>query len=744
MPFQDRFASRIVPIAALFSVAPLLLTAWAVWDVQRLLPEVRLEAQAVHGLIEEIDHLDHALTSTARLGAATGEPEFEARYDELDRELVAALDSLAGVAAALDQPGVAEAIGIVASRLAMLERNALRLAREGETERGYALLRSDAYLEAKGDYLEQREALLGGLMSWVAATEARVEDRLEAIVMMAGLSFLILLLVWGYSTYLVRRHLEQRRAAEAALRERVADQERLEEERRAAEERLRAIVDVAPIAIVRVDREHTVQYWNPAAERIFGWSADEVLGRPYPLEAPEQADDGGPGNLFDRAFAGERIEGMEIRRMRKDDSTAVLRMWNAVVQDGTGHPEGLVGVFADVTEQRTLEHRLRQSEKLEAIGRLAGGIAHDFNNVMTAVQGHTDLLLESLGERDPLRRDIEEIRTNAGRATALTGQLLAFSRRQVLKPRVLEPGAVVRGIEGMLRRLLGEGIRLEISEESGVGLIEADPTQIEQVIVNLAVNARDAMPEGGVLGIGVQNAALTQAEAKSFDYTVEPGPYVRLLVWDTGEGMDEATRQQVFEPFFTTKPTGRGTGLGMATVFGIVKQSGGYVWVRSAEGDGTEVEILLPRVQKALPEAGAPATPTAPAPDRRRGGETVLLVEDDDAVRSLTARVLHGRGYHVIPVESPASALTLLSAKDHPQLDLLITDMMLPGMNGHTLAERVLEKFPGIPVIFMSGYTEDEVLRKDVAAGVSIFLAKPFSPDELAGTVREVLDELTD
>jgi two-component system, cell cycle sensor histidine kinase and response regulator CckA len=720
VPFNDRIAGGIIPLAATLSLVPFLLIGWSVWNVQRIVPEVRQQSQAVRELVGQVDYLDEALTASARLAATTGDLRWQTRYLESERALHTVLDSLRLLAASVNQAEVAEAIVGVADTLAAMEHTALALVREGDLERARALLDSPPYREAKGAYQEHRATLLGALADRTARAEDRVQDQLRSILVLATGSFLILLAVWGLPDYVLRRQMARRRGAESELR--------------AAERRLRTIMDVAPVAIIRVDRHRIVRYWNPAAEKIFGWPAAEVLGQPYPVTGTEP--DPPVEQLFARGFEGEPLQDLALRRRRKDGSEVHVRMWNAAERSTDGEVLGLVGVFADVTEQHSLEQRLRQAEKLEAIGQLAGGIAHDFNNVMTAVQGHADLVLETVAPDDPLFRDITEIRRNAGRATELTRQLLAFSRRQVLQPRVLELGAVVRGIVPMLTRLLGEQIQLETHEEDGVGRVEADPTQIGQVIVNLAVNARDAMEDGGRLVIRTENAELTADDADACDYALEPGPYVRLLISDTGRGMDEETQRHVFEPFFTTKPIGRGTGLGLATVYGIVKQSGGYVWVHSEPGRGTQVEILLPRVEKPLT---APDIAEQPAQPGEGGGESILIVEDDDAVRALAGRILRSRGYHVHTAATPAAALALL--EEIETIDLLVTDVVLPEMGGHELARRTASRFPTVQVLFMSGYTKDEVLRSDVAAGVSAFLSKPFGPAELATAVREVLDE---
>ena len=732
---RDRFASGSVLLAAALSLLPFLLIAYATWDVYRLVPEVRDQAVAVQELIGRIDYLDEALTSSARLAASTGDLVWAERYYRLDEAVVQAIDSLRTLAVAMDAPTGQVMVQTTADTLKTVETRALELVEAGELDRAWALLNGPAYEEVKAGYLRGREEILGGLRSWARGAEGQLENRLRVIVLLAAISLLFLLVVWGLAIYLVRRQMRKREQAESELRARVAEQQRLETEVRQAEERLRAIMDVAPVAMVRVDRERRVQFWNRAAERMFGWKAEEVLGRPYPLvgpEADEEAD-----RLFREGFDGRTLDGVEIRRRHRDGQAVDLRMWNATVRDEAGEVAGLVGVFADVTEQRQLEQRLRQAEKLEAVGRLAGGIAHDFNNVMTAVRGHADLMLEELRPDDPARADVEEIRRNAERATELTRQLLAFSRRQVLQPRVLDLREVVVGIEPMLRRLLGEHIRLRIDVEHPPGNVEADPSQIEQVIMNLAVNARDAMPEGGQLTLRLDEVEITAEEAASYDFQIDPGAFVRLTAADTGQGMDPRTLDQIFEPFFTTKRPNQGTGLGLATVFGIVKQSGGYVWVDSRPGEGSTFEVLLPRVDKPVSPGRRPAGATPPLAD---GVGRILLVEDDDAVRALAERVLRRHGYTVDAAESGPAALERVECGDIPRPDVLVTDVVLPDMSGPDLARRLAERWPGIPVVFMSGYTEDEVIRQDLASGSDVFLPKPFTPAALARTVREVLD----
>ncbi|OLC71983.1 MAG: hypothetical protein AUH78_17050 [Gemmatimonadetes bacterium 13_1_40CM_4_69_8] len=371
---------------------------------------------------------------------------------------------------------------------------------------------------------------------------------------------------------------------------------------------------------------------------------------------------------------------------------------------------------------------------MEAVGRLAGGIAHDFNNLLTAILGSADLLLDTLSPDAPEREDLDEIRKAAKRAADLTRQLLAFSRQQLLAPQVLDVNALLTNLEKLLRRLIGEHIELRTALAPNVGAVQADPGQLEQVIVNLAVNARDAMPQGGQLTIETANAELDEAYAAEH-FPARPGSYVLLAVTDTGTGMDAQTKSHIFEPFFTTKEKGKGTGLGLATVYGIVKQSDGYIWVYSEPGHGTSFKIYLPRVA----EAPGPARPGFELSASVRGSETVFVVEDDEMVRALIRRMLETRGYTVLLAPHGDEALQLLER--HPgRVDLLMTDVVMPGMSGRDLADRVAERRPGIKVLYLSGYTDDAIVRHGVLEPGIAFLQKPFSADALARKVREVLD----
>lgn len=384
-------------------------------------------------------------------------------------------------------------------------------------------------------------------------------------------------------------------------------------------------------------------------------------------------------------------------------------------------------------ERVRLETQLLHSQKLEAVGRLAGGIAHDFNNLLTAIIGYSEMALRDAEDRGKLRNDVEEIRKAADRAASLTRQLLAFSRRQVLQPKVLDVNAVVRDVDKMLRRLIGEDVDLVTVLTEDIGRIKADPGQIEQVLMNLAVNAKDAMPKGGKLTIETANVELDEAYARAHT-SVIPGPYVLVALSDTGHGMDAETQAKIFEPFFTTKEKGKGTGLGLSMVYGIVKQSGGNIWVYSEPGKGTTFKVYFPRVEDAVevPRIAAPAV------SRLQGSEVVLLAEDEEAVRELARDILERNGYTVLAASEGAEALGIAQAHEG-EIHLLLTDVVMPGMRGRDLFERLAPLRPGLNVLYMSGYTDNAVVHQGILVPGTHFLQKPFTPDALLRKVREVL-----
>ena len=515
------------------------------------------------------------------------------------------------------------------------------------------------------------------------------------------------------------RDVSERRTAEAALRE--------------SEERFRTLVEGVRDIIFALSPEGTITSLNPAFETITGWRRDEWVGRPF--ERLVHAEDLPLAlELLGRVVRGELRPASQFRvgtaradyRIGEFAATPLLH---------EGRLVSILGIGRDVTERVQLEQQLRQAQKMEAIGRLAGGIAHDFNNILTAITGYADLLLEDLGSTDPRRQDADEIHKAADRAAGLTRQLLAFSRQQVLQPTVIEVNALVSDLEKMLRRLLGEDVDFNTRLSPTTGRVKVDPGQLEQVIMNLAVNARDAMPNGGKLTLESANVDLDERYAGDH-YPAKAGPFVLIAVSDTGIGMTEETQVHMFEPFFTTKEKGKGTGLGLATVYGIVKQSGGFIWVYSEVGHGTTFKLYLPRVEEPAERGAGPATPPARP---SRGSETVLVVEDEAPVRSVARQVLERHGYTVLEAPTAETALDL-ATRYSGIIHLLLTDVIMPGLNGRELAVRLTSMRPDARVIFMSGYTDEAVKRHGVLEPGSTYLQKPFTPDAVARTVREVLD----
>jgi len=398
-------------------------------------------------------------------------------------------------------------------------------------------------------------------------------------------------------------------------------------------------------------------------------------------------------------------------------------------------------VMYDITERKRLEDQLRHSQKMEAVGQLAGGVAHDFNNLLMLIQAHNEHLRDGLESNHPARKDAVQIENAVTRAAALTGQLLAFSRKQVLRPKVLDLNAVLADVAKMLHRLIGENIEVKVEPAAALGRIKADPGQMEQVILNLAVNSRDAMPHGGRLTIETSDVELDEDDSRDLE-GAPPGKYVMLTVSDTGSGMDIETQAHIFEPFFTTKAPGKGTGLGLATVYGVVKQSDGWIWVDSEPGRGTTFKIHLPRVEESEAEelraqtqpATVPALATAP-----KGTETVLVVEDQDGIRDIVGESLRRNGYKVLIAVDGNEALQMASTYSDP-IHLLVTDLVMPNIGGQELAQRLTPLRPQMKVLFMSGYSEQSANSEDIASSATV-LQKPFSLDALARNVRRVLDQ---
>jgi PAS domain S-box-containing protein len=489
-------------------------------------------------------------------------------------------------------------------------------------------------------------------------------------------------------------------------------------------------------AVVATDPEGIVIFWNKFAENLYGWTAEEAVGGTIEELTPSPFLRDHGAEIVERGAAGESWTG-EFLVQGKSGKAFPALLTTSPVLDEKGRVLGFVRVSIDLTERRNLEEQFRQSQKMDAVGRLAGGIAHDFNNLLTVIRLNTEIILDSFDASDPRSDDVKQIKSAAERASSLTRQLLAFSRKQILQPRVLDMNSVVGTVEPMLRRLIGEDITIT-SQCGARGYVVADPGQLEQILVNLVVNARDAMPQGGRISIETQNVELDE------NYTSEHAPvvagrYVMLAVTDTGVGMNADTKEHAFDPFFTTKDPGKGTGLGLATVYGIVKQSGGYVWIYSEPAQGTALKLYFPEVSAAAAFGSTPEyQPTTKTPNR--GSETILLVEDEAAVRGLACRILERQGYRVISAQHGRDAMEI-ATRETGQIDLVLTDVVMPGMNGRGLVERLAGIRPSIKSLYMSGYTDDDIIRRGFIEPSKSFLQKPFTSEALLETVRKVLDE---
>ena len=700
--------------AALLGVA--LTTAYR---ESRVLAGVTARVAAAERAIGRLDRVVARILAaeTAERGyVITGEEGYAADFDSAVTGVRQTLAELAGAPGGVPPDSLALLSGQVDEAIGHLGSVILARRRRGFAA-GWALIRIGRGERLMGDIRHLARILADGAAAAVVR-ETQTQQRASGWVSIALLAFGFLALALVVGAFgLLRRDVTRQRLAARQAQEREAH--------------YRLLFDANPGAMWVYDRE-TLGFLavNDAATRHYGYSREEFLAltirdiRP-PSDIPQL-----------EALVRQRTSGpaafTDLRHRKKDGTVFEVEISVDSIEFAGRNAAFVLAL--DVSERRRLEEQFRQAQKLEAVGRLAGGIAHDFNNMLTAIVSYSALLLEDLPAGHPRRRDVQEILGAADRATALTRQLLAFSRKQVLEPRVLDLNALIANLENLLSRVIGDDVELVAALDPALGSVKADPGQIEQVIVNLAVNARDAMPDGGKLTLETADVELDDAYAREHP-SVAPGRYVMLAVSDTGIGMDEATQARIFEPFFTTKPQGQGTGLGLATVYGIVKQSGGNVWMYSEPGRGTTFKIYLPRVD-------APAAPLAPptaAAAAPRGDETVLLVEDEPAVRRTARKALERLGYAILEAPDAATALNLAGRHQGP-IHLLLTDVVMPGMDGRDLARRLVADRPGTRVVFMSGYAGDAVIRHGLLEPGVAYLEKPFTPTALADKVRKILD----
>jgi len=527
------------------------------------------------------------------------------------------------------------------------------------------------------------------------------------------------------------RDISDRKQIEEQLR-RVNDEldRRKTRELKDFQNRLALIVDSSQDAIIGKNLEGIVTHWNKGAEEIYGYSAVEMIGRPITILAPPDRQDEIP-QILKKIRNGERVEYFESVRVTKDKRKLNVSISVSPVHDGEGKVVGASTIARDITAQKKVEDQLRQSQKMEAVGRLAGGVAHDFNNLLGIVTACSELLRSHVNA-DGLEY-VENIREAAKRGAALTKQLLAFSRRQPVQAQLLDWNQRLKDVIKLLKPLMGDDVEIALLPRSETAIVEADPAQLDQIVLNLAVNARDAMLHGGRLIIETAVYDFDDSFAREHP-SMSAGQYVMLAISDNGVGMDEATRSRIFEPFFTTKEVGKGTGLGLATVYGIIKQSGGHVWVYSEMGHGTTFKIYLPSAEHKLGSAPEKHEEALPA---RREGTTILLAEDDAIMRRLTRKMLEEHGYKVLEAEDGHAALDALRASGKP-IDLTLTDVVMKGMTGPELVLRLMDSYPGMKVVYMSGYTGELVAHQGVDVGIRL-LEKPFTRAALLKTLDEAL-----
>lgn len=521
----------------------------------------------------------------------------------------------------------------------------------------------------------------------------------------------------------------------------ITERKKAENDLRETNETLQALIHSAPVGIIVMGLDGKVKVWNSVAEKVLGWQKEDNPGFEWAELIPEEYKTQF-SEMRERVLNGEVIENIETVRRRKDGTLIDVVVSGSPLRDAEGNINAILSVFHDITERKRAEkalheseERLRQAQKMEAIGRLAGGIAHDFNNILTSVIGYSDISLRRLAEDDPLHRNIREIRKSADRAAKLTHQLLAYSRKQILQPTLLDLNEIVFELDKMMRRVIGEDVLLKIELGEGLGKVRADRGQVEQVLMNLVVNARDALPKGGEVIIKTKN---TEVREPMFfkGFSVPPNEYVLLQVSDTGHGMSEEVKQKIFDPFFTTKEVGKGTGLGLATVYGIIKQSDGYIIVESELEKGTTFNIYMPlsedKEKRVESESASPV-------EAIHGIETILLVEDDEAVRMMTREILESSGYQVLSPINCDEAINFCQ-KYRGTIHLLLTDVVMPKINGRELAERLTPMRPKMKVLYMSGYTDAEIVDHGVLEKDVKFIQKPYTIDALTLIIRELLD----
>jgi PAS domain S-box-containing protein len=754
----SRFPARLLSVAVVATTGALVWLAWLEFDDYRIEAATRDRPVRVTELRGTIGQLDEVLTMSARMAAATGDLAWERRYLEFEPRLDAAIkEAIALSPSAFARDGAAET-DAANLELVGMEKRAFELVRAARLDEARAVLFSEDYERQKRTYAHGMSRVSEAIREDVADTLRARESRDLRRAWTQTVIALLVVAIWGFTLRVMHRwhaslqEANRLLAAEAGklaelnqdLDRTVADRTRdLESSRSEAlssmelfRQMAETIEDVFWVLDAATDR---FVYVSPAFERVFGRSRAPVSEISAVWEGARHPDERGP--VAGGARAGHEARDETYRIVRPDGSVRWLRDRAFPIPDGDGAVVRVIGIAQDVTAAREAdlalrdsEEQLRHAQKMEAVGRLAGGIAHDFNNLLTVIVGYGRIAASDDGLDSKFRGKLDKIVAAGDRATALTRQLLAFSRKQVLRLEPLDLNAAIRDAHAILARVIGEDVTLEVSLDPDVGTVMADRGQFDQVVMNLVVNARDAMPDGGRVTVTTANSELDETYAAG-ELGLRPGRYVCVSVADTGVGMSPETRSRLFEPFFTTKGPGKGTGLGLATVHGIVKQSQGHVAVYTELGSGTVFPVYLPRIDGsllALPE-------DEPVAAARGGTETLLLVEDEAAVRGLAVEVLECEGYRVLAAKSGAEAIEVAKRTRDP-IHLLLTDVVMPGMNGRQLAERLAPLHPEAAVIFASGYTDDVIAHHGVLDPGADLVEKPYTREVLLRRVRLSLD----
>jgi len=585
----------------------------------------------------------------------------------------------------------------------------------------------DAYEQHEADEIEQ--VLQQSKDDYIAGQREFLFTLVLAGLITTGIAiFTVMRVGWEIA---VRQRAEQSlQQANEALQAEINERNRADESVR----RLAAIVENSNDAIISKTLNGIITSWNPEAEKMFGYTASEIIGKPIQtLIPPDRLDE--ESEILAGFARGDLVRRLETVRMRKDGQRLDVSATISAIKDPDGKIVGASKIVRDITDRKRMEDRLFQSQKMETVGKLAGGVAHEFNSILTAIIGQSELLLSDLPPEDPLVKNAREIRQAADRAATLTRQLLAYGRKQILQPEILDLNRVLTDMVGTLQHLMGREVDVRIVPAVGLKTVKIDPGQMEQVIVNMAMNAADAMPNGGKLTLETANVTLNEEYVRPFP-GLKAGGYVMLAITDTGTGMSEEVKARMFEPFFSTKGVGQGTGLGLATCYGILKQSDGHINVYSEVARGATFKIYLPQVEK-------PATiplPRSSPPDLPRGTETILLAEDDPSLREMSATLLRRLGYTVLTAANGVEALSLKQQRDIGHIDLLFTDVVMPHMSGKELSDRIRTIYPHTKILFTSAYTESAITHQGILNEGVALLQKPFTPSVLAHKVREVLD----